>query len=186
MGEPLIVSGRGQITLPAALRKRLGLKGGDVVILEDRGNEIVLKPGVVLEVQLYGDEQIAEWDAEDALAADERGPVDREARSAGPMRLFLDANVLFTAAHNPGGKAALVIELGAQRHWRLFKQSLRIRGGPSQSAEGVSGFGPECWRPWNGNCTLSSIVQAWNSRKDWQRRTGRSSRLRCLPGRLFC
>ena len=24
------------------------------------------------------------------------------------MRLFLDANVLFTAAHNPNGKAALV------------------------------------------------------------------------------
>ena len=37
MGEPLVVSGRGQITLPVALRKRLGLKGGDVVILEDRG-----------------------------------------------------------------------------------------------------------------------------------------------------
>ena len=33
----MVVSGRGQITLPAALRKRLGLKGGDVVILEDRG-----------------------------------------------------------------------------------------------------------------------------------------------------
>ena len=28
------------------------------------------------------------------------------------MKLFLDANVLFTAAHNPNGKAALVIELG--------------------------------------------------------------------------
>ena len=26
-------------------------------------------------------------------------------------RLFLDANVLFTAAHNPSGKAALIIEL---------------------------------------------------------------------------
>ena len=36
------------------------------------------------------------------------------------MRLFLDANVLFTAAHNPDGKAALVIGLGAQRHWQLF------------------------------------------------------------------
>ena len=80
MGEPLVVSGRGQITLPAALRKRLGLKGGDVVILEDRGSEIVLKPGVVLEIQLYGDEQIAEWDAEDALAADER---DRLVRKLG-------------------------------------------------------------------------------------------------------
>ena len=29
------------------------------------------------------------------------------------MRVFLDANVLFTALHNPNGKAALVIELGA-------------------------------------------------------------------------
>ena len=27
-------------------------------------------------------------------------------------RLFLDANVLFTAAHNPQGKAALLIQLG--------------------------------------------------------------------------
>ena len=35
------------------------------------------------------------------------------------MRLFLDANVLFTAAHNPEGKAALTIELGRQGHWML-------------------------------------------------------------------
>ena len=33
-------------------------------------------------------------------------------------RLFLDANVLFTAAHNPRGKAALVLELAARGHWR--------------------------------------------------------------------
>jgi uncharacterized protein len=36
------------------------------------------------------------------------------------MRLFLDANVLFTAAHNPGGKASLVIELGVQGYWELL------------------------------------------------------------------
>jgi predicted nucleic acid-binding protein len=30
-------------------------------------------------------------------------------------RLFLDANVLFTAAHNPKGKAALIISLGQHR-----------------------------------------------------------------------
>ena len=35
------------------------------------------------------------------------------------MRLFLDANVLFTAAHNPRGKAALVIDLGKQGYWVL-------------------------------------------------------------------
>ena len=88
MGEPLVVSGRGQITLPAALRKRLGLKGGDIVILEDRGSEIVLKPGVVLKVQLYGDEQIAEWDAEDAWAADERDRlVGKLGRGWAPVRI---------------------------------------------------------------------------------------------------
>jgi predicted nucleic acid-binding protein len=36
------------------------------------------------------------------------------------MRVFLDANVIFTAAHNPGGKAAFVIELGAAGHFQLF------------------------------------------------------------------
>ena len=34
-------------------------------------------------------------------------------------RIFLDANVLFTAAHNPNGKAALLIELGNQGHWEI-------------------------------------------------------------------
>jgi uncharacterized protein len=36
------------------------------------------------------------------------------------MRVFFDANVLFTAAHNPLGKAAFVIELGAAGHFSLF------------------------------------------------------------------
>lgn len=72
MSATLIVSNRGQITLPAATRKRLGIKGGDVVVLEDRDNEIVLKPAVVLEIELYTDAQIAEWDAADRLDDDER------------------------------------------------------------------------------------------------------------------
>ena len=36
------------------------------------------------------------------------------------MRVFLDANVLFTAAHNPKGKAAFIIELGVAGHFLLF------------------------------------------------------------------
>jgi predicted nucleic acid-binding protein len=36
------------------------------------------------------------------------------------MRVFLDANLLFTAARNPGGKAAFVIELGMAGHFSLF------------------------------------------------------------------
>ena len=72
MNETLVLSSRGQITLPAVLRKRLGLKTGDVLILEDRGSEIVLKPGVVIETQYYNDEAIAEWDQADRLSDRER------------------------------------------------------------------------------------------------------------------
>lgn len=75
MSHTLVVSSRGQITLPAATRKRLGIKGGDVVILEDRGGEIVLKPGMVLEIQQYSDDQIAQWDADDKLDARERARI---------------------------------------------------------------------------------------------------------------
>ena len=39
------------------------------------------------------------------------------------IRLFLDANVLFTAAHNPSGKAALVIDLGLQGNWEVVSCS---------------------------------------------------------------
>ena len=42
------------------------------------------------------------------------------------MRLFLDANVPFTAAHNPRGKAALVIELGSQGRWDLFSSDYAL------------------------------------------------------------
>lgn len=42
------------------------------------------------------------------------------------MRLFFDANTLFTAAHNPKGKAALVIELGGAGYWTLCTSAYAI------------------------------------------------------------
>lgn len=35
-------------------------------------------------------------------------------------RLFLDANVLFSAAHNSKGKSAFIIELAAAGAWKIF------------------------------------------------------------------
>lgn len=83
MIETLVVSRRGQITLPALLRRRLGIKAGDVMILEDRGHEVVLKPRVAIEVDTYSDDQIAKWDADDRLSEeDRRRIVDRLAGSS--------------------------------------------------------------------------------------------------------
>ena len=41
-------------------------------------------------------------------------------------RLFFDANVLFTAAHNPMGKAAFVIELAGRGHWDVLTSSFAV------------------------------------------------------------
>ena len=83
MKEILVVSTRGQITLPVALRKRLGIIPGGVVVLEVRDNEVVLKPGAVVEIELYTDEQIAEWDADDTLSDQERAQIVASAANAG-------------------------------------------------------------------------------------------------------
>jgi antitoxin PrlF len=77
MQEDLVVSARGQITLPATLRKRFGIRPGDVVIVQDRDGELVLKPAAVLEIDTYSDEQIAEWDEQDRLAPKERQAILR-------------------------------------------------------------------------------------------------------------
>ena len=42
------------------------------------------------------------------------------------MRLFFDANTLFTAAHNPKGKAALIVDLGAEGYWELYTSAYAI------------------------------------------------------------
>jgi len=56
------------------------------------------------------------------------------------MRLFLDANVLFTAAHNPEGKAALVIELGVQGRWALFSSTYA----KAEARRNLEGKFPQC------------------------------------------
>lgn len=68
----LTVSRRGQITLPAGMRRHLGIAPGGAVIVEECDGELRLKPAAVLEVESYSDAQIEEWDRADALSADER------------------------------------------------------------------------------------------------------------------
>lgn len=70
--QTLTVSSRGQITLPAGLRKRLGIRPGGILSAEERGGELVLRPAVVLEMETYTDADIRRWDEEDRLSPGER------------------------------------------------------------------------------------------------------------------
>lgn len=77
MKQTLLVSNRGQLTLPVSVRKRLGIKNGGAIIMEERDNELILKPAIVLEVEMYTDEQVLAWDKTDHLDEDERQTVLR-------------------------------------------------------------------------------------------------------------
>jgi len=74
----VVVSARGQITLPADLRHRLGIKEGGVVTLEERHGELILRPAAVVELTMYSDEDIRRWDAEDELSDAERGRIKKK------------------------------------------------------------------------------------------------------------
>ncbi len=72
MSNTLIVSERGQITLPSSIRKKYGIKSGSALILEERNNELRLKPAAIMEMNIYSDSRIAEWDQADQLSDKER------------------------------------------------------------------------------------------------------------------
>ena len=82
MRQTVIVSSRGQITLPAKVRKRLGIKPGSVLLVEEREGEIVLRP--VGEIELYTEKQIAEWDKDDRLSDAERLVIYKHLGAAKP------------------------------------------------------------------------------------------------------
>ena len=75
MRQNVMVSNRGQITLPAKIRKRLGIQSGGIVIMEDRDKEVVLRPAAVIEIETYSDADIARWDKEDRLPSAERDAI---------------------------------------------------------------------------------------------------------------
>jgi len=80
MRHNLLVSSRGQITLPSLVRKRLGIQSGGIVTLEERDNVVVLRPAAVVEIETYSNEDIAQWDKEDRLEPAERNALLKRPR----------------------------------------------------------------------------------------------------------
>ena len=70
----LIVSPRGQITLPKPVRARLRLAPGSVLLLREEAGRIVLDPAAVTPVALYAGEEI-----ERLVEADRANPGERAA-----------------------------------------------------------------------------------------------------------
>jgi bifunctional DNA-binding transcriptional regulator/antitoxin component of YhaV-PrlF toxin-antitoxin module len=60
------------------VRKRLGIKEGGVVTLEERPGEVVIRPAVVTEIEMYSDVDIARWDREDRMDDSARRRIRRK------------------------------------------------------------------------------------------------------------
>ena len=82
MKRALTVTDRGTITLAAELRRQLGIKAGDQLIVVVTPEGLLLQSAVTLPVEVYNDARIAEFDAAEA----ELGKVLRSKRSASHRR----------------------------------------------------------------------------------------------------
>lgn len=56
------LSGKGAITLPARIRRRLGLVEGDILSVRVSDGSIVLDPAVVTPVELYDEQRMKEFE----------------------------------------------------------------------------------------------------------------------------
>ena len=77
MKDNLIVSSKGQITLPAAMRKALGLTGNAIVTAEQQGGRIVLTPAIVVETEIFDEGDIEAWNRDDDFRTGERDAITR-------------------------------------------------------------------------------------------------------------
>src|SRR4051794_34356860 len=69
--EPSKVGKRGAVVIPADLRRRFGIEEGSLVIAEARDGGILIRPAVVLPVEVYTPERKAQFLLSNAFDADD-------------------------------------------------------------------------------------------------------------------
>ena len=66
MKATLTLSNRGVVTLPAKLRRALGLRPDDQLIAETTPEGLLLRPAVTLPIEIYSEKRIREFDEAEA------------------------------------------------------------------------------------------------------------------------
>ena len=69
MKATLTLTNRGVVTLPAKLRRALGLRADDQLIAETTPEGLLLRPAVTLPVEVYSEKRIREFDEAEAKLA---------------------------------------------------------------------------------------------------------------------
>ena len=69
MQATLTINSRGVVTLPAKLRKAMGLKADDQLIAETTPQGLLLRPAITLPLEMYTPERVKEFDEAEAELA---------------------------------------------------------------------------------------------------------------------
>lgn len=87
--EPSRVGKRGTVVIPAALRRRFGIEEGTLVVAEAREGGVLIRPAVVLPLEMYTPERKAQFLLSNAVDAADYAAAVEEVRAMG-----LDPNAI--------------------------------------------------------------------------------------------
>ncbi|MHB1461111.1 MAG: AbrB/MazE/SpoVT family DNA-binding domain-containing protein [Armatimonadota bacterium] len=77
------VGKRGSMVIPARLRKRFGIHEGTLIIAEELGDGIFIRPAVAVPVEVYSPERVAEFLLSNAVDAQDYDDAKAEVRALG-------------------------------------------------------------------------------------------------------
>jgi AbrB family looped-hinge helix DNA binding protein len=81
--EPSRVGKRGTVVIPAALRRRYGIEEGTFVIAEPREGGVLIRPALVLPVEVYTPERKAQFLLSNTIDAADYANAAAEVRAMG-------------------------------------------------------------------------------------------------------
>ena len=68
--DTVTLGSKGQVSIPKPALQRLGLAGGELLLVETTADgAIVLRPAAVYPIEIYSDERVSEFLAEDEMPA---------------------------------------------------------------------------------------------------------------------
>ena len=78
MSKVVLMSEKGQVTIPQEIRKRLKLsKGAPLLVDLDAAGDILFRPAAVYPIEIYTDERIREFEEANKMTDEERGRLKR-------------------------------------------------------------------------------------------------------------
>jgi AbrB family looped-hinge helix DNA binding protein len=74
----VVLSEKGQVTIPQQFRKAMHVSRGDALVVEQApGGGILLRPAAVLPIETYSEERLSEFAKEDKPSAGERQRIQK-------------------------------------------------------------------------------------------------------------